>query len=84
MMKFSDSKKSRLDAWGQAPWLAAKGEASLLLKLPETNTWTVYSLTAAGKRIDKCEVKKNSAGKLLLALRNFHSTGCIPLYELIR
>lgn len=84
MMKFSDSKKSRLDAWGQAPWLVAKGEASLLLKLPETNAWTVYSLTAAGKRIDKCEVKKNSAGKLLLTLRNFHSTGCIPLYELIR
>lgn len=84
MMKFSDSKKNRLDAWGQAPWLATKGEAVLRLNLPGAETWRIYSLTAAGKRVDRCGLQKNSAGEFLLPIRNSHPSGCIPVYELIR
>lgn len=79
--KFASSDMKQLDSWGTLPYLAARGEAEIMLN-PEPGTqYRLFAVNTAGKRLNEIPlVRKN--GSLSAALKVFQPSGAVFAYEL--
>jgi hypothetical protein len=78
---YTDAKRDQIEAWGEAPLLAARGSATAQV-LTESN-YQAWALDSAGRRIAEVKLTKAADG-LTMPLEVFTSQGVVFAYELVR
>lgn len=81
--KFADDRMNRLEAWGTAPLLAARGEAEVTLELPGAEAFRIYALDAAGRRLEEVRAV-SEGGRLTFEAKVFRPCGSVMAYEAVR
>lgn len=85
-MKFADSDRTSLTAWGSGPFLIAGGDTDITLKLAP-GTWTAHVLDQTGKPVGRTiEVTPvpNTTTNFSMKLSTVTDAGTQMLYELVR
>ena len=80
-MRFGNASLDRLENWGETPFLAKHGTASVVLNLP--GNWKIHALDTAGNRIGEVTAFKMQYG-FRLELDNFRFKGVVFAYELVK
>ena len=80
-MRFGNASLDRLENWGETPFLAKHGTASVVLNLP--GNWKIHALDTAGNRIGEVTVLKTEHG-FRVELDNFRFKGVVFAYELVK
>lgn len=82
--RFADRKRNRLEAWGGPGWLAARGEATIRLRLRNAlEDCRLYAVSPAGRRIGELKPEIND-GVIQFEANVFSSYGTVFAYELTR
>lgn len=82
-MKFSNAKATRLETWGELPFLAARGEAEIELATPPGTEYKLFTVNTAGERLEELPVARNTAG-ITFPVKVFTAKGSVFAYELLR
>ena len=82
-MKFSNAKATRLETWGELPFLAARGEAEIELATPPGAEYKLFTVNTAGERMEELPVARNAAG-IAFPVKVFTAKGSVFAYELLR
>ena len=82
-MKFSNAKATRLETWGELPFLAARGEAEIELATPPGTEYKLFTVNTAGERLEELPVARNAAG-IAFPVKVFTAKGSVFAYELLR
>ncbi|MBR0457902.1 MAG: hypothetical protein IJJ26_01575 [Victivallales bacterium] len=78
--KYASDKKLQLNAWGEPPFLVARGEADVTLTLPSAN-WHLYAIRSTGKRFQELPLQKED-GAYKFQAKVFQPFGQVFGYEL--
>ncbi len=83
--RFAGRGRTRLEAWGNFPLLAARGEAEISFQAgagsPE---FRLYAVDLSGKRIGEVPLERDDRGMVRFGAKVFSSAGTVFAYELVR
>ena len=74
----------QLEAWGQPPYLAARGEAELTLNVAPDGSYQLYALDTAGKRTGEIPFTRIDGRTIRFPAKVFGPHGTTLAYELVR
>ena len=80
-MRFGNSFLDLLETWGETPFLAKRGRASIFIDLP--GEWNIYALDSDGSRIGEFRYTGTGSG-IRLELDNFQFQTPVFAYEIVR
>jgi hypothetical protein len=81
--KFASSEMEQLDSWGEPPFLAARGEATMTLLGASSRKYELYAVNTAGKRLGAVALSPDGQGGLSFQAKVFSDLGQIFAYELV-
>jgi len=82
-IKYSESARQNLYAWGTLPHLVRDGSATVRITLAEPSSYTVWALSPGGKRLEKIDAKVD-AGELVFTAKIRGPDGARMLYEVAK
>lgn len=81
-LKFDNGLLKQYSSYGQAPHLAARGEADIRIALK--GEFTLYSCDTSGKRLAQVPLSKEPDGTIRFQAKVFRPEGSVFVYELVR
>lgn len=82
--KYNSPAMKQLEAWGQPPYLAARGEAELTLNVAPDGSYQLYALDTAGKRTGEIPFTRIDGRTIRFPAKVFGPHGTTLAYELVR
>lgn len=81
--KYHSAAMTQLDAWGTPPYLAARGEAEIVLHVAPGGAYRLYALDVSGKRLGETAFRREG-DVIRFPARVFTDAGAVLAYELVR
>lgn len=81
--KYHSAAMTQLDAWGTPPYLAARGEAEIVLHVAPGGAYRLYALDVSGKRLGETALRREG-DVIRFPARVFTDAGAVLAYELVR
>lgn len=80
--KFASPAMEQLDSWGEPPFLAARGEATITLLGAAGRNYRLHAVNTAGKRLTAVPLTPGADGTLSFKAQVFTDAGQVFAYEL--
>ncbi len=81
--KFASPDMEQLDSWGEPPFLAARGEATITLLATAGRNYQLHAVNTAGKRLAAVPLIPGADGTLSFKANVFTDAGQVFAYELV-
>ena len=82
-MRFSAKDCRKMESWGVPPFLAARGEADIVLNVNPEEKYRLFAVDMAGKRLNEIPLIRKG-GSLAAKLNVFQPSGAVFSYELTK